>query len=292
MATSSQWLEGARVRTLPAAVSPVIAGSGIAAFEGAFSLPLALLCLVVALALQIGVNYANDYSDGIRGTDAERVGPMRLVGSGAATPTAVRNAALLSFAIAALAGLVLVVLSQAWWLLAVGAAALAAGWFYTGGRRPYGYHGLGELFVFVFFGLVAVGGTVIVQVGYATGATWAAAVAIGALASAILVANNLRDLAGDAVVGKRTLATRLGDWGTRLFFAALLVVAMLAVVVVSALTTRWALLGLLAIVLLAGPYREVLSGGTGQKLIRVLQLVGLGELVTAAGLAVGLLIGA
>lgn len=280
------------MRTLPAAVSPVIAGSGIAAFEGAFSLPLALLCLVVALALQVGVNYANDYSDGIRGTDAERVGPMRLVGSGAATPTAVRNAALLSFAIAGLAGLVLVVLSQAWWLLAVGAAALAAGWFYTGGRRPYGYHGLGELFVFVFFGLVAVGGTVIVQVGYATGATWAAAVAIGALASAILVANNLRDLKGDAIVGKRTLATRLGDSGTRLFFAALLVVAMLAVVVVSALTTRWAMLGLVAIVLLAGPYREVLAGGTGQKLIRVLQLVGLGELVTAAGLAVGLLIGA
>ncbi len=280
------------MRTLPAAVSPVIAGSGIAAFEGAFSLPLALLCLVVALALQVGVNYANDYSDGIRGTDAERVGPMRLVGSGAATPTAVRNAALLSFAIAGLAGLVLVVLSQAWWLLAVGAAALAAGWFYTGGRRPYGYHGLGELFVFVFFGLVAVGGTVIVQVGYATGATWAAAVAIGALASAILVANNLRDLKGDAIVGKRTLATRLGDSGTRLFFAALLVVAMLAVVVVSALTTRWAMLGLVAIVLLAGPYREVLAGGTGQKLIRVLQLVGLGELATAAGLAVGLLIGA
>ena len=206
--------------------------------------------------------------------------------------TGVRNAALLSFAIAGLAGLVLVVLSQAWWLLAVGAAALAAGWFYTGGRRPYGYHGLGELFVFVFFGLVAVGGTVIVQVGYATGATWAAAVAIGALASAILVANNLRDLKGDAIVGKRTLATRLGDSGTRLFFAALLVVAMLAVVVVSALTTRWAMLGLVAIVLLAGPYREVLAGGTGPKLIRVLQLVGLGELATAAGLAVGLLIGA
>ena len=291
MATSSQWLEGARPRTLPAAVSPVVAGSGIAAFEGAFSLGLALLCLVVALALQVGVNYANDYSDGIRGADSDRVGPMRLVGSGAASPTAVRNAALLSFAVAGLAGLVLVLLTGSWWLLAVGAAALAAGWFYTGGRRPYGYHGLGELFVFVFFGLVAVGGTVVVQVGRVTPATWAAAVAIGALASAILVANNLRDLEGDAIVGKRTLATRLGDFRTRLFFAGLLVVAMLAVVVVSGLTTRWALLGLLAIILLAGPYREVLSGGTGQGLIRVLQLVGLGELTAAVGLAVGLVIG-
>ncbi len=291
MATTSQWLEGARPRTLPAAVSPVVAGSGIAAFEGAFSLVPALLCLVVALALQVGVNYANDYSDGIRGTDADRVGPMRLVGSGAARAEQVKAAALASFAVAALAGLVLVVLTQSWWLLLVGAAAVAAGWFYTGGRRPYGYHGLGELFVFVFFGLVAVGGTVVVQVGHTTAATWAAAVAIGALASAILVANNLRDLAGDAIVGKRTLATRLGDWGTRLFFAALLVVAMLAVVLVSGLTTHWAMLGLLAIVLLAGPYREVLSGGSGQRLIRVLQLVGLGELVAAVGLALGLIIG-
>lgn len=291
MATSSQWLEGARPRTLPAAVSPVLAGSGIAAFEGALSVPLALLCLVVALALQVGVNYANDYSDGVRGTDAERVGPMRLVGSGVATPRSVKTAAFASFGVAGLAGVVLVVLTQLWWLLAVGVAAIAAAWFYTGGRRPYGYLGLGELFVFVFFGLVAVGGTVLVQVGSTTAATWAAAVAIGALACAILVANNLRDLRGDAAVGKRTLATRLGDRGTRWFFAALIAVAMLAVVIVAALTTWWALLGLIAAGLLAGPVREVLAGGTGRALIGVLKLVGLGELVAAAGLAVGLAIG-
>ncbi|MFT4216651.1 MAG: 1,4-dihydroxy-2-naphthoate polyprenyltransferase [Micropruina sp.] len=291
MATSSQWLEGARVRTLPAAVSPVLAGSGIAAFEGAFSLPLALLCMVVALALQVGVNYANDYSDGIRGTDADRVGPMRLVGSGAATPGSVKAAAFASFGVAALAGLGLVLLTQLWWLLAVGVAAIAAAWFYTGGRRPYGYLGLGELFVFVFFGLIAVGGTVLVQVGHTTAATWAAAVAIGALACAILVANNLRDLRGDAAVGKRTLATRLGDLGTRWFFTGLVVVALAGVVVVALLTTRWALLGLLAVILLAGPVRLVLLGGTGRALIKVLKLVGLGELATAAGMALGLLIG-
>ncbi len=291
MATTSQWLEGARLRTLPAAVSPVLAGSGIAAFEGDFSLLLALLCLVVALALQVGVNYANDYSDGIRGTDADRVGPMRLVGSGVAEPRSVKAAAFGSFGVAALAGLGLVVLSQLWWLLAVGVAAIAAAWFYTGGRRPYGYLGLGELFVFIFFGLVAVGGTVLVQVGTTPPATWAAAVAIGALACAILVANNLRDLAGDAASGKRTLATRLGDRGTRWFFVVLVKVALLAVVVVAALTTWWALLGLLGAVLVAGPVRVVMVGGSGRALIQVLKLAGLGELVVAAGLALGLVIG-
>ncbi|MFT4295659.1 MAG: 1,4-dihydroxy-2-naphthoate polyprenyltransferase [Micropruina sp.] len=291
MATSSQWLEGARIRTLPAAVSPVLAGSGIAAFEGAFSVPLALLCLLVALALQIGVNYANDYSDGIRGTDADRVGPMRLVGSGAASPGSVKAAAFACFGVAALAGLGLIVLTQLWWLLAVGVAAIAAAWFYTGGKHPYGYLGLGELFVFVFFGLVAVGGTVLVQAGRTTPATWAAAVTIGALACAILVANNLRDLHGDIAAGKRTLATRLGDRGTRWFFVALVVVALAGVVIVALLTTGWALLGLLAVVLLAGPAREVLAGGAGRALITVLKLVGLAELVAAAGLALGLAIG-
>ena len=188
------------MRTLPAAVSPVLAGSGIAAFYDAFAALLALLCLGVALALQVGVNYANDYSDGVRGTDADRVGPMRLVGSGAASPATVKAAAFAGFAVAAMAGLAIVLLTQLWWLLAVGAAAIAAAWFYTGGRRPYGYHGWGEVFVFVFFGLVAVGGTVLVQLGYTTPATWAAAVAIGTLACAILVANNLRDLRGDEAV--------------------------------------------------------------------------------------------
>ena len=291
MATPRQWLEGARPRTLPAAISPVVAGSGIAAHEGAFHLVAALLCLVVALSLQVGVNYANDYSDGVRGTDAQRVGPMRLVGSGAAEPGHVKAAAFGCFALAGLAGLGLVLLTQLWWLLVVGAAAIAAAWFYTGGTRPYGYLGLGEVFVFVFFGLVAVSGTVLVQLGRTTAATWAAAVAIGSLACAILVANNLRDLRGDAAVGKRTLATRLGDRGTRWFFAALVLVAAGAVLLVAAWTTRWALLGLALVPLLYLPVREVLAGASGRALIVVLKRVGLAELAAAAGLALGLVIG-
>jgi 1,4-dihydroxy-2-naphthoate polyprenyltransferase len=291
VATPRQWLEGARPRTLPAAISPVVAGSGIAAHEGAFHLVAALLCLVVALALQVGVNYANDYSDGVRGTDAQRVGPMRLVGSGAAEPGHVKAAAFGCFALAGLAGLGLVLLTQLWWLLIVGAAAIAAAWFYTGGTRPYGYLGLGEVFVFVFFGLVAVSGTVLVQLGRTTAATWAAAVAIGSLACAILVANNLRDLRGDAAVGKRTLATRLGDRGTRWFFAALVLVAAGAVLLVAAWTTRWALLGLALVPLLYLPVREVLAGASGRALIVVLKRVGLAELAAAAGLALGLVIG-
>ena len=163
--TAGQWLAGARPRTLPAAVTPVIAASGLAAFDGAFALVPALLALVVSLALQVGVNYANDYSDGIRGTDRVRVGPLRLVGSGLAAPKAVRRAALVSFAIAAVAGLALVIITRQWWLLGVGIACVLAAWFYTGGKRPYGYLGLGELFVFVFFGVVAVCGTYYVQAG-------------------------------------------------------------------------------------------------------------------------------
>jgi len=292
VATPSQWLEGARPRTLPAALSPVIAGSGIAAYEGAFQLVAALLCLVVALALQVGVNFANDYSDGVRGTDAERVGPMRLVGSGVAHPARVKAAAFGCFAIAGLAGLGLVLLTQLWWLLIVGAAAIAAAWFYTGGTHPYGYLGLGEVFVFVFFGLVATSGTVLVQVGRTTAATWAAAVTIGALACAILVANNLRDLRGDAAVGKRTLATRLGDRGTRWFFVALVLVALTGVLLVAAWSTTWAVLGLVMLPLLYTPVREVLAGGTGRALIPVLKVVGLAELAAAIGLAAGLVIGA
>ncbi|MBK8445353.1 MAG: 1,4-dihydroxy-2-naphthoate polyprenyltransferase [Micropruina sp.] len=292
MATPEQWWQGARPRTLPAAVAPVLAGSGIAAYEGAFDPVLALLCLLVALALQVGVNYANDYSDGVRGTDADRIGPMRLVGSGAAVPAQVKRAAFGCFAVAGLAGLAIVALTQLWWLLAVGAAAIAAAWFYTGGTHPYGYLGLGELFVFVFFGLVAVAGTVLVQVSRTTPATWAAAVAVGALACAILVANNLRDLSGDAAAGKRTLATRLGDRGTRWFFAALLLLALVSIVLVAAWSTWWALLGLGMVAFVVAPVREVLAGGTGPALIGVLKLVGVAELAAAAGLAVGLVIGA
>lgn len=290
MATVADWVEGARPRTLPAAVAPVVAGSAVAGFEDGFAPLPATLALAVALALQIGVNFANDYSDGVRGTDADRVGPLRLVGSGAAAAGRVKAAAFGCFGIAALAGLAIVVLTGQWWLVAVGAAAIAAAWFYTGGRHPYGYLGLGELFVFIFFGLVAVAGTVYVQLGRVTAATWWAAVAIGALACAILVANNLRDLAGDRQSGKRTLATRLGDRGTRWFFAALVLLCAVGVVGVAASSSWWALLGLLMLVWLVGPVREVLRGAEGQHLIAVLKATGLAELACAAGLVVGLLI--
>lgn len=290
MATLAEWVEAARPRTLPAAVAPVLAGSAVAWFDRSFQPVLAGLALLVALALQVGVNYANDYSDGIRGTDADRVGPMRLVGSGKAQPHRVLAAAMICFAIAAVAGLLVVVITQYWWLLIVGAVSIAAAWYYTGGRHPYGYLGLGELFVFIFFGLVAVAGTVYVQVGAVSAATWWTAIAIGALACAILVANNLRDLDGDRVAGKRTLATKLGDRDTRLFFVGLIAAAAIGVVAVAANSSWWALLGLLMVVPLLRPGRDLLRGASGLELIPVLKATGIAELICAAGIFAGLLI--
>ncbi len=289
--SAGQWWAGARPRTLPAAVAPVLAGSGVAWFYDGFVGPRAALALVVSLALQVGVNYANDYSDGIRGTDADRVGPLRLVGSGLARPAAVRSAAFGCFAVASTAGLVLVVLTGFWWLLGVGVACVLAAWFYTGGRRPYGYLGLGELFVFVFFGLVAVGGTVYVQLGRLPVAGLVTGVAIGALACALLVVNNLRDLDGDARVGKRTLATRIGDRGTRITFLLLVTLAAAMVVVLAALTSWWALLGLVGIAMAGPAVRTVLRGARGPALIGVLQTTGLAELLCAVGVTVGLILG-
>ena len=289
--TAAQWLAGARPRTLPAAVSPVLAGSGVAGWAGGFAPLPALLALVVSLALQVGVNYANDYSDGVRGTDANRVGPLRLVGSGLAAPTTVKTAAFASFGLAALAGLALVVLCQLWWLLAVGVACILAAWYYTGGKHPYGYHGLGEVFVFVFFGLVAVSGTVLVQLGHIPWQTWPVAIGIGAIACSILVANNLRDLRGDLAAGKRTLATRLGEAATRWFYAALVAAAAAALALVAAATTWWALLGLVGIAMLVPAVRAVLGGARGPALIAVLKATGSAELIYALGLAVGLTLG-
>lgn len=291
MATLAEWVEGARPRTLPAAVAPVLAGSAVAAFEGGIALVPAVLALLVTLSLQVGVNYANDYSDGIRGTDADRVGPMRLVGSGAAAPKQVLAAAITSFAVGALAGLAIVVVTGYWWLLVVGAVSIAAAWYYTGGRHPYGYLGLGELFVFIFFGLVAVGGTVYIQVGTVSLTAWLTAIAIGALACAILVANNLRDLDGDRTSGKRTLATRLGDRNTRWFFVGLLGCAVAGVVAIAALTTWWALLGLVMVLPLAGTVRAVTGGASGGQLIPVLKQTGIAELLCAVGVFAGLWIG-
>jgi 1,4-dihydroxy-2-naphthoate polyprenyltransferase len=287
MASAAQWVSGARPRTLPAALSPVLAGTGAAAALDAAHPGRALLALTVALALQIGVNYANDYSDGIRGTDDNRVGPFRLTGSGAAAPGTVRAAAWASFAVAALAGLALTWLAGAWWLIAVGALSILAAWYYTGGRRPYGYAGLGELFVFVFFGLVAVLGTTYTQAGRVSGAAAAAAVGTGALACAILVANNLRDRDGDSRSGKRTLAVRLGDPRTRQLYAGLVAVAG-ACVLLAAPGHRWALLGLSSAALAVRPLRAVLAGATGRALLPVLQDTGRLELGYALALGVGL----
>ena len=286
-ATPGQWVSAARPRTLPAAVTPVLVGTGAAAAASGVRWSTALLALVVSLALQVGVNYANDYSDGVRGTDDDRVGPFRLVGSGSAEPRTVRDAAFACFALAGLAGLAITALTGAWWLLLVGAAAVAAAWYYTGGKRPYGYAGLGEVFVFVFFGLVAVMGTTFVQVGRVTGESFAGALCVGFLACAILVANNLRDVPTDAAVGKRTLAVRIGEHRSRLLYAALVAGGF-----VAALATvpwhPWALLVLLAGGLAQRPLRSVLGGAGGRALIPVLQQTGLLELLTGALLALGL----
>ena len=282
-----QWWQGARPRTLPAAVSPVLVGTGAAAMLGGLRPLRALLALLVALALQVGVNYANDYSDGIRGTDDDRVGPLRLTGSRLATAAAVRTAAFLAFSGAAVAGLALVALSGSWWLLAVGAAAIVAAWFYTGGPRPYGYAGLGEVFVFVFFGLVAVLGTTFTQAGRVDGVTLDGAVAVGALACAILVTNNLRDRPSDAAVGKHTLAVRFGDAGTRRFYVLLLAVPFV-VVAAMAPARHGALLALPALALAVPPARAVLTGAAGPQLIPTLKQTGRLQLVFSALLGLGL----
>ncbi|MEZ5094617.1 1,4-dihydroxy-2-naphthoate polyprenyltransferase [Nocardioides sp.] len=280
MATPADWLHGARPRTLPAAVSPVVAGTGVAAWADSPVWWKATLALVVALALQVAVNYANDYSDGVRGTDAERVGPMRLVGSGAASPAAVRRAAFLAFAVAGLAGLVLAA-TTAWWLVVVGLVSMVAAWFYTGGKRPYGYLALGEVMVFVFFGLVAVVGTAYVQTETWEWPALYAAVGVGALACAILVVNNLRDIPTDTSTGKRTLAVVLGDERTRSLYLLLVLAAAAAVVAVAVSTTWWALLGLGFVVPLLPALRTVRGGATGLALVPVLQQTGVAELAWA-----------
>jgi 1,4-dihydroxy-2-naphthoate octaprenyltransferase len=293
VATVAEWVQGARPRTLPIAVSPVLVGTGTALGAGVVAPVRALLALLVAVALIVGVNYANDYSDGIRGTDDERVGPLRLVGAQLAAPAAVRTAALLSLVVAALAGLALVASSGQWWLIAVGAACIAGAWFYTGGRRPYGYAGLGEVAVFVFFGPVAVLGTAITQSGPPSPLAVVAAVGVGLLACAVLVANNLRDIPTDAVAGKRTLAVLLGDADTRRLYAAL-VVAPLLLSAGAALRSWPMALGLLAVPLAVAPVRRVLRGAQGPQLVRVLAATVTTLLAwsvtTAVGLALGLVV--
>ncbi|MCV7043717.1 1,4-dihydroxy-2-naphthoate polyprenyltransferase [Mycobacterium frederiksbergense] len=289
MATVAQWIEGARPRTLPNAIAPVIAGTGAAAWLGAAVWWKALLALVVSLALIVGVNYANDYSDGIQGTDDVRSGPLRLVGSKVASPRAVLTAALVSLLVGAGAGLALAIVSQPW-LIAIGAACIAGAWLYTGGAKPYGYRGLGEVAVFVFFGLVAVLGTQYTQALRVDWVGLAMAVAMGSLSSAVLVANNLRDIPTDTDSGKITLAVRLGDAKTRILYIGLLVVAFAATLVLMA-ATPWAAAGLVALPLAlraAGPVRRGLGG---RELIPVLRDTGLTMLVWAIAVAAALALG-
>ena len=286
------WIAGARPRTLPAAVVPVLVGTACAVGEvdGGLIWWRAVAAMVVALALQVATNYANDYSDGVRGTDADdrRVGPVRLVGQGLASPGAVKRAAMASFAVAGLVGTALA-LAVGPELFVVGALAIAAGWFYTGGPRPYGYAGMGEVFVFVFFGVVATAGSTYVQTGAVDGLGVAASVPVGLLATALLIVNNLRDIPGDTLVGKRTLAVRLGDARTRWLYTACVGFTFVAVPFVAGLGGRpAAAVALLAVILASRPVTQVLSGAKGPDLIPVLGATGRVQLVFGILFAAGL----
>ena len=321
------WVTGARPRTLPAAVVPVLVGSAVAALDvawfgrggwqrigpssavivvgppGPFGYLFrglivwrVLAAMVVALFIQIGTNYANDYSDGVRGTDDEtRVGPIRLVGSGLASPSSVKKAAIASFGVAALAGLALAA-ATTWWLLLVGAVCFAAGWLYTGGPRPYGYYGFGELFVFVFFGLVATVGSTYVQVDWRPWqafpwVAWPCAAAVGCLATALLVVNNLRDIPTDTVAGKKTLAVRIGDHRTRVLYVVLMVVPYVLLPIIAGLAQRpWAVLAFAAIFVAQKPVLGVLQGAKGPALIPVLAGTARVQLVYGVLLTAGLLL--
>lgn len=283
-----EWIAGARLRTLPLAIAPVLIGTGATQVtDEGWHWVRALLCLAVALALQIGVNYANDYSDGIRGTDANRVGPSRLTGSGAAKPKRVLSVALAFFGIAAVAGLALTILSGHWWFLIVGAAAIAAAWFYTGGRRPYGYLGLGDVFVFVFFGLVATVGTTFVQIGRTNQESWLGAVAAGLFACAVLMVNNIRDIPTDRRSGKRTLAVLVGPAVSRALYSAFVLVPF-AIAIILALFYPLAWLTLFVLLMILPAILITLTAKTAKELILALQLTSLGGLAYAAILAAAL----
>jgi 1,4-dihydroxy-2-naphthoate octaprenyltransferase len=286
VATLSEWVAGSRPRTLPNSIVPVAVGTGVAIGYGHFVWWRALLALCVALLLQIGVNYANDYSDGIRGTDEVRVGPMRLVGSKVAPPKQVLAAAFGCFAVAAVAGLVLAAVTT-WWLVLIGAVAIAAAWFYTGGSRPYGYRALGELSVFVFFGLVSVLGTAYVQLESLPWAAWVAAVPVGLLSCSMLVVNNLRDIHTDSSSGKRTLAVLLGDGRTRLLYAGCIVAACLCVPIV-AVSRPWTMIALASALWAIAPNTRVLRGAKGPELIAVLGDTGRLQIIFGALFTLGL----
>ena len=283
-----KWVLGARPRTLPAAVVPVMVGAACASAGHPVWWRVSL-AMVVSLALQVGVNYANDYSDGIKGTDAVRVGPLRLVGSGVASASAVKRAAFVAFGVAGVSGLVLASVTT-WWLLVVGAAAIVAAWTYTGGPRPYGYAGLGEVFVFVFFGLVATVGTQYVISEEFTSTGWLASIAVGCYACALLVVNNLRDIPGDTEANKRTLAVKLGDARTRQLFALLVVIAAGAIVAVGIQTQPYAMFGLVGVIATKPALNDIARGAKGRDLIPVLGAVGRAQMILAATFTIGLAI--
>lgn len=284
MSNLKLWVQGARVRTLPLAVAPVFLGSATAYSLDSFNLPPALLALAVSLLLQIGVNYANDYSDGIRGTDANRVGPLRLTGSGSARPESVKNAAFASFGLAALAGLTIVVLTGHWWLVAVGLAAIVAAWFYTGGKNPYGYAGLGELAVFVFFGLVATIGTNYIQTGFVDPLAVLLGGCFGLYAAAVLMVNNIRDLKTDREAGKNTVAVRLGDKVSRRLFISMLWIPVLVNILMVPIYPA-TILGFLNLLLILPATLIALDGKQPKELITALKLA------SFAGLGFGVFIG-
>lgn len=284
------WIQGARPKTLPAAIAPVVVGAACAQLESSTQNNWlnAVFALVVSLALQVAVNYANDYSDGIRGTDKNRVGPLRLVGSGAKKPSDVKKATFLAFGVAAVFGFVLAA-TTTWWLLLVGVFCFLAGWFYTGGKHPYGYLGFGEVFVFIFFGVVATMGTTFVINKQLTLVSFLASVVVGCLACALLAVNNLRDIAGDQISEKKTLAVRIGESGARKFYISLFIVAGFAVILIS-LSYSAALIAMFGLAAAVKPIKLVYAGATGADLIDVLVMTGRVQILVAISLSVGLLI--
>jgi 1,4-dihydroxy-2-naphthoate octaprenyltransferase len=284
------WIQGARPKTLPAAIAPVVVGAACAQLESSTQNNWlnAVFALAVSLALQVAVNYANDYSDGIRGTDKNRVGPLRLVGSGAKKPADVKKATFLAFGVAAVFGFVLAA-TTTWWLLLVGVFCFLAGWFYTGGNHPYGYLGFGEVFVFIFFGVVATMGTTFVINEQLTLVSFLASVVVGCLACALLAVNNLRDIAGDQISNKKTLAVRIGESGARKFYISLFIVAGFAVILI-ALSYSAALIAMLGLAVAVKPIKRVYAGANGADLIDVLVMTGRVQIFVAISLSVGLLI--
>jgi 1,4-dihydroxy-2-naphthoate polyprenyltransferase len=283
------WIEGARLRTLPLAIAPVAIGAAAADAARSFDLTLSFLALAVALFLQIGVNYANDYSDGIRGTDNNRVGPLRLTGSKSVRPESVKLVAFLFFALAALAGLAIVLLTAIWWLIAVGIASIVAAWFYTGGKSPYGYAGLGELAVFIFFGLVATVGTTYIQTQYIEFNSVAGGIAVGLFASAVLMVNNIRDLETDRAVGKKTLAVLMGKKPAIYLFLAMIWLPFL-ILPVFVIFYPATLMAIAALLLVAPATLIVITATTAKELLLVLKLTSFAALVYAVFLAAGLFI--